>query len=210
MENYYKISDIIFKFDNNTVLKFNTVLSYVDNLGNTKFSHNEYQFTLNRKQKNEVVRSIIRHPNYYLSIESRRENSNIKEFLKINSGDFYQFKIAINKYLQNNNSTDMSMQLENGQFITLSKSNNNLIINCNAHYNINLESFKLIEFVSIINELNLMQMWNNHMIYISSNNYLGKFQNYTTVDDTDKGKIDTKSNFITSGKKPVKKSFFDL
>lgn len=171
---YYKISDILFKFDSTTELRFNTVLSYVDKYGNTRYSHSEFEYPLTRNGKKEIVRSVTRRPNYFLSIENRAL-SGVKEFLKIKGGDFYVLRESLSKVMALNNK-DIVMQLENGQVLVLSRSKNNkygLVIDCNSMYKIQLESIKLLEFLNIMNEINMLMMWNMHMSYISTSNYLG-------------------------------------
>lgn len=214
MNSYYKISDIVFRFDSNTVLKFNTVLSYVDGNGNLRYSHNEYQYPLNRNSKEQIVRGVVRHSNYFLSIESKNYNINLNLYLKLKSGDFYQFKKTFIRYMENpNNTNNVTMQFESGQFVTLSRTSDyNITIDCNSLYKIHLEGFRAIEFVSILEEINMLQMWNNHMIYMTSNNFLGEFDNLGALEslDNDNIGVETKSGYTVKPKVKENKSFFDL
>lgn len=214
MNSYYKISDILFRFDNDTVLKFSTVLSYVDGNGNLRYSHNEYQYPLKRNSKEQVVRGVVRHSNYFLSIESKNYSTNLNIFVKLRSGDFYQFKKTFIKYIENpENTNNVTMQFESGQFITLSKSNDySIFIDCNSLCKIHLEGFRVIEFVSVLEEINMLQMWNNHMIYITSNNFLGEFDNLCALESPEDNNIgvQTKSGYIVKPKQKENKSFFDL
>lgn len=206
ISDYHKISDILFRFDNNIVFKFTTILSYVDSFGSTKFSHTEYKYNITRKSKTETVKSVNRFSNYYVSFESK--NDNIASKLILKSGDFYQFKVSINKFVQNENSKNTTMQIQSGQFITLTRKNSEVYVDFDSLFKVKLESFKLIEFISIINEINMIQMWNNHILYISTSNFIGNDFNLKDLDSNDFSNTSTKSKYKINNNK--KSSFFSI
>lgn len=205
LQDYYKISDTLFKFKDNTELKFNSILSYFDSYNNVRYFHSEYSFYKSDRNGEQIQTSMVkRYPNYYLSIENKNNNS----FIKMRDGDFYQFKTTLNTILQMENHT-RSLQIESNQFITFDKKPNSLMIDFNG-FKVLLDSFELINFVAIINDINLINLWNCHTQYISSSNYLGmEFLNFKITDNTDKSTVTTKSNYKTEKYKGKKKSFFD-
>lgn len=201
LDKYYKISDILFIFNDKTELKFNSVLYYTTNEGVINYFHKEYTFNKN----NLSTVSVKRYPSFYLSIE----NKELDLFLMLKSGDFYQFKATIFSILKENK-LSLSLQLQSGNFMEIIKSNNQVFIKFN-NYTLSLDSFELLNFISIIDSINLLELWNYHVQYVSSSNYIGsEFLKFKPIDTSDnKSIVETKSKFKTSTYNNRKKSFFD-
>ena len=205
---YYKISDILFHFNENVILKFSSLLSTLNKNNEIKYLHNEYEFTMNKGNNSEVFKTIIRTPSYYLSIENK---ANKKEFLKINNFDLFQLRTGLLSFT-NSGKDDLYIQMNNMEFIKIYKAEttDNICIECNNMQTIYITNSKLLELVSILVEINMLNLWNHHMTYASntSNRYLGL--STTVIENTNNSYVDTKSKKIVKGAKERKKSFFDL
>lgn len=170
--NYYKISDVIYKFEDNILMKFNSKIFYVDKLGNKRYSNNEYEFKLHKNNKSITARSILRHPSCNITMESK-DNTNC--YLILNQGDIFIIKNSINSLFSSEYNKNLITEFSNNQLMKFNRlTEDRFSMNLNNLFTINMKTYELMKFYARLNEINFLRQWEAHMNFIYCNNHLGE------------------------------------